>query len=242
MWARSYCLTSASTRLRVSQGGFGSRPEKNMLYSASSRLSSASSRVRSRSISLGATGFPLPLNEKPDERQPELRARTAPADRQSALRWRRRVRRSRTPGAAARRRDGQKPDAVAMARRRFPVSRNSAAPRARSSARSKVRHVERRKHQRDRERMRRRPEQRLVQIGIERRELLVGRLLRQIGVRPEPLERSVLHGGSDAYCRIAGLQQECRKARVHLQCHLNPAILESCSSVRKSWRWRRPPS
>ena len=34
-----------------------------------------------------------------------------------------------------------------------------------------------------------RAEQRLVQIGIERRELLVGRLLGQLGVRPEALER-----------------------------------------------------
>src|SRR5438876_4534964 len=73
MYARSYCLTSASTRLRVSQGGFGSRPEKNMLYSASSRFNSASSRVKSRSISLGGTSLPgYARDEEPDERQPQL--------------------------------------------------------------------------------------------------------------------------------------------------------------------------
>src|SRR5262249_25473966 len=54
-WGGSDCLTSASTRARVSHGGFGSRPEKNMLYSASSCLRSASSRVRSRSRVDGGT-------------------------------------------------------------------------------------------------------------------------------------------------------------------------------------------
>ena len=53
-------------------------------------------------------------------------------------------------------------------------------------------------------------EQRLVQIGIERRELLVGRLLRQIGVRPEAFERPVLRSCDQASlqnCRIAGLAE-----------------------------------
>ena len=70
MWARSYCLTSESTRLRVSQGGLGSGPEKNMLYSASSRLSSDSSRMQ---IAFDlARRHSYRVNEKPDERQPEL--------------------------------------------------------------------------------------------------------------------------------------------------------------------------
>ena len=54
------------------------------------------------------------------------------------------------------------------------------------------RHVERRKHQRDRERPLLCTEERLVQIGIQRRELRGSRLLWQLGVRPEALERSVL--------------------------------------------------
>ena len=45
----------ASTRARVSHGGRGSRPAKNMLYSASSRFSSASSVWISRSISEGGS-------------------------------------------------------------------------------------------------------------------------------------------------------------------------------------------
>jgi hypothetical protein len=42
----------SATRLRVSHGGFGSRPEKYMLYSASRRLRSTSSCCRSRSTAL----------------------------------------------------------------------------------------------------------------------------------------------------------------------------------------------
>src|SRR5688572_24816908 len=53
---RSIRLTIASTRPRVSQGGLGSRPAKNMLYSASSRFSSASSTCSSRSISVTDSG------------------------------------------------------------------------------------------------------------------------------------------------------------------------------------------
>src|SRR5262245_57820840 len=70
MNARSNCFTSASTRARVSHGGFGSRPAKNMLYSASSCFSSASRRVSSLSILGGGTTSPG--NQEPDERQPQL--------------------------------------------------------------------------------------------------------------------------------------------------------------------------
>jgi hypothetical protein len=55
-----------------------------------------------------------------------------------------------------------------------------------------LRAVEIRKNQRDREGPRLRAEQRFVQIWIERGELLCGRHLGQIGVRPEPLEGTVL--------------------------------------------------
>src|SRR3954465_15388345 len=75
MWPRSSRFTSASTRPRVSHGGLGSRPAKNMLYSASSCLRSASRRVRSRSMVEGATT--LPRDQEPDERQPQL-ARVRP--------------------------------------------------------------------------------------------------------------------------------------------------------------------
>ena len=53
MWVRSRRLTVASTRARVSHGGRGSRPEKYMLYSASSRLMSASRAVSWLLISTG---------------------------------------------------------------------------------------------------------------------------------------------------------------------------------------------
>ncbi len=52
--------------------------------------------------------------------------------------------------------------------------------------------VERREHERDREGARLDAEQRLVQVGVERGELRVGRLLGQLRVRPETLEWSVL--------------------------------------------------
>jgi L-seryl-tRNA(Ser) seleniumtransferase len=55
-----------------------------------------------------------------------------------------------------------------------------------------LRIIERWKHDRERERPRPGAEERLVQIGIERGELLLARLLRQIGVRPEPLQRTGL--------------------------------------------------
>src|SRR6267142_4205113 len=74
MNARSYCLTSASTRARVSHGGLGSRPEKNMLYSASSRFISASSRIKSRSTVPGSATsvVHVPGDQKPHQRQPQL--------------------------------------------------------------------------------------------------------------------------------------------------------------------------
>ena len=103
-----------------------------------------------------------------------------------------RGRRSRTDRAAGRRRSTRTardsgasspaPVSRILGRRRAPCS----SARAKSGASSGG------KHQRDRERPRPRAEQRLVQIGIERRQLLVGRLLGQIGVRPEALERPVL--------------------------------------------------
>ena len=76
MCPRSHRLTIASTRLRVSQGGRGARPEKNMLYSASSLLSSASSVCRSRWISdcsgISVPSFPFQLQFP----GPELRLET----------------------------------------------------------------------------------------------------------------------------------------------------------------------
>ena len=61
----------AATRLRVSHGGRGRRPAKNMLYSASSCFSPAASSCRSfwMSVSSGIDGSP---NQKPDQRQPQL--------------------------------------------------------------------------------------------------------------------------------------------------------------------------
>src|ERR1043166_1971012 len=51
MEPRSYRLTSASTALRVSHGGFGRRPAKNMLYCASRFFRFVSSFCKSRSTS-----------------------------------------------------------------------------------------------------------------------------------------------------------------------------------------------
>ena len=95
----------ASTRLRVSQGGFGSRPAKNMLYSASSCLRAASRRCMSRSISLmGGTGSSLYREAGTTRAAATARARRARADRRSAPRWRPTVRRSETDRAAGSRR------------------------------------------------------------------------------------------------------------------------------------------
>src|SRR6266446_229553 len=78
MKPRSYRLTSASTAARVSHGGFGSRPAKNMLYCASRFFSPLSSFCRSRSTSemCGDCGGVLATvsggGEKADERNPQL--------------------------------------------------------------------------------------------------------------------------------------------------------------------------
>src|SRR5215208_3817556 len=53
-------LTIACTRERVSHGGRGSRPAKNILYSASRRFSSASSSERSCET-------PLSTSVRPDQ-------------------------------------------------------------------------------------------------------------------------------------------------------------------------------
>src|SRR6186997_2113627 len=71
MCDRSYFLTSASTRFRVSQGGLGSRPAKNMLYSASSCFIWASRCCRSRSTALGS-GTALSVDEEVQQRQPQF--------------------------------------------------------------------------------------------------------------------------------------------------------------------------
>ena len=72
----------ASTRARVSHGGFGNRPAKNMLYSASSCFSSPSRRRRSRSRSWAATG----VSGESGTRRAEARvlARPAPGDARTA--------------------------------------------------------------------------------------------------------------------------------------------------------------
>src|SRR4029453_15020133 len=66
------------------------------------------------------------------------------------------------------------------------------------------------KQQRDGERPRGRAEQRVVQIRVERGQLLRRRLLRQVRIRPEPFERTILRWieghGSDAIVWHGGLQ------------------------------------
>src|SRR6188508_1228148 len=67
----SVFLTSAATRARVSHGGRGSRPAKNMLNSASSRRISASRMIISRSKS--DFGFWKSAKQmEPEQRQPQL--------------------------------------------------------------------------------------------------------------------------------------------------------------------------
>src|SRR5438477_4998516 len=56
MWRLSSRRTIAVTRPRVSHGGRGRRPAKNMLYSASSRFSSPSSTASSRSTPIEISG------------------------------------------------------------------------------------------------------------------------------------------------------------------------------------------
>ena len=140
-------------------------------------------------------------------------------------------------------------DSEARRRRR---SRGTPPTRARARARARNRGTSSaRKHQRDRERPRPRAEQRLVQIGIERRELLVGRLLRQLGVRPEPLERTVFRR-----IRVMGddiVLQDCRAGRItsrisHAICNPHSAMADfrrrfprssSCGSGRRCARSKR---
>ena len=90
MCARSNCLTIASTRLRVSHGGFGSRPAKNMLYSASSCFISALEPLQI-AFDCGGSGTCLPLDEEVQQRQPELPRIGHRADRRSAPRCRERT-------------------------------------------------------------------------------------------------------------------------------------------------------
>src|SRR4051812_31891284 len=70
---RSKRFTIASTALRVSHGGFGSRPEKNMLYCASRFLRPVSSFCRSRSTSETCLDTaPSGVDEEVHERHPQL--------------------------------------------------------------------------------------------------------------------------------------------------------------------------
>src|SRR5688572_6139740 len=72
MMLRSSRLMVASTRVRVSQGGRGSLPEKYMLYSPSSFRRSLSRTCNSRSSALASATLKLPRNQEPHERQPQL--------------------------------------------------------------------------------------------------------------------------------------------------------------------------
>ena len=82
-------------------------------------------------------------------------------------------------------RNGRGSGATARCRSRG-TRRNCAPARARAGS---PRIVQVRKHDRDGKRPLAGAKQRIVQVGIERREFLVGRLLGQIGVRPKPFER-----------------------------------------------------
>ena len=166
MWARSNCLTSASTRPRVSHGGFGSRPRRTCCIrprAASDRLRGAAGRVRSLMIGHDT----LPGDEEPDERQPQLAGvRHRPVVDQHLGRVRA-VRRSRTDRAAAPHRD-EKKRARYRGAPRPNRSRGTRPPPARAPAPDRSRGISSAgKRQRDRERPRRRAEQRLVQIGID---------------------------------------------------------------------------
>src|SRR5687768_15482358 len=70
MRRRSQRLSVASTRLRVSHGGRGSRPAKNMLYSASSCLRSEASWFRSFWMS-GSDTWWSP-DQHPQQREPQF--------------------------------------------------------------------------------------------------------------------------------------------------------------------------
>src|SRR5688572_19490235 len=96
MWARSYRLTMARTRLRVSQGGLGRRPAKYMLYSASSCLRADSRRCMSRSISLmGGTAIDFVIEAAGTTRaEATAPGRRVQDDRRSGPLWRLTLRQS----------------------------------------------------------------------------------------------------------------------------------------------------
>jgi cold shock protein len=176
-----------STRARVSQGGRGSRPAKNIVYSPSSRRSSAASVCRSRSMSNGSVTIHLPGQEEPRQGQPQLaRKRQGTIVDQDlaaglAAHEREEVAHPHRVGRVEPRTDAKRrplADLTAFGRGAGQVER----PRV-------VGPVETGKDDRVRERPIGRPVERVVQVGIERRELLGGRRLRQLDVRPEPLSR-----------------------------------------------------
>src|SRR6185436_17862401 len=112
------------------------------------------------------------------------------------------------PGAVAQRRAGAGLAELGRGARQFERARE-------------LRDLEPGEHQRDRERPRLLAEERLAQVGIERGQLLVGRLLGQLGVRPEALERTVPggirgHGGDAIVLQIAA-RPDCQAARTILQ-------------------------
>src|SRR3954465_15668387 len=187
MCARSNCLTIASTRLRVSHGGFGSRRAKNLFYWASTRLISLSSRCRSRSTVVGWATCLL-VNEEVEQRQPELPRIGHRAIVDEDLRV---VRRPDDFEQAAQPRRAARPETGAVPVRSAAAGLAKLGRIAREFQRAReLRGLEVRKHDRDRKRPLAGAEQRVVQVGIERSELLGGWLLGEIRVRPKPLERT----------------------------------------------------
>ena len=174
MWARSICLTSASTRLRVSQGGLGSRPAKNMLYSASSCLRSASSRCSSRSRPDGGQTTYRGIRNHTSGSHSSRAYGTGLSSISTSVASERPTisKRSRSRGASSTR-TARDTGACGPAAGLAELGR---AARQRRAPRRNRGDVESRKNKRDRERARLRAEQRLVQIGIERR-----RALRSVG-------------------------------------------------------------
>jgi hypothetical protein len=134
----------------------------------------------------------LPGNEKPDQRQPQLAGvRHRPIVDEDLGRVRGTDNFEQLPQTGGVRR----PESRAIAPRSASSSLAKLGRRAREFERSRERgRLEMREDERDRERTRTRAEQCFVEVGIERRELLVGGLLRQIRVRPEALQRPVLRG------------------------------------------------
>src|SRR5258705_3751743 len=205
MYPRSHFFTSAATRFRVSHGGRGSRPEKNMLYSASSCLSPAARVNRSfcTSVSSGMTNvyssqFAVcslrsavrSTSQEPNERQPEFPCIrngsivdqhvgcVEPADEAEEVAQVDGVLRV-EPGAVAQPIAGAHL-AVIGGRARHLQGPRVIGPR------------EDGKLQSDGEWELGCAEQRFAQLGIERGELIVARLLRQIDVRPESFDRAII--------------------------------------------------